>query len=109
MRVHTLIGIGLEYQGRRGTGVDRRAVLGKHTFLCAAFAEKGQIPEPEHIERSQESRDQTHKPEDLSAVRRKICKIKNFILAEEASERRQTADGEDCCGHGPERNGKLAP
>ncbi len=60
--------LGFDYQLRVGSGVDGGTVFSQLMRFGAAFAEEGEIPQPEHVERGQARSHPSDEPEYLAAV-----------------------------------------
>src|SRR6267378_5500586 len=67
----------------------------------AVFAEERHEQEAEHIKRSDESRDQAKRPDDLARALR-IGAPEDFVFAHEAGKRRNPGDGNSSAEHRPE-------
>ena len=66
---------------------------------ATVFAEESQKPQPEHVERSEKGGENSERPEYPAGL---VSAPQNFVLAEEAGERRYAGDGECAGSHGPE-------
>src|SRR6185437_7869345 len=97
----------IQHRCRGRTGMSGGVVFYGLKAAGAALSKEREVPEPEHVERSQERGEEADRPENLAAVWREEGFVEDFVLAEESGEGRNTGDGEDCGGHGPEGNGKL--
>src|SRR5215470_17908619 len=75
-------------------------------MLCssraAILSKERHEPLPEHVERCQESREQTNSPENPTSIRTGQGVVKNCVLTEEACERPKTRNRERSGRHGQE-------
>ncbi len=74
---------GVRLRGRAsvGAGVHWSAVIFE---ASAAFAEKGQVPEAEHVEGREQRGDEADEPEDLAAGALQECRVEDRVLGEES-------------------------
>src|ERR1035438_6398093 len=66
---------------------------------AAVFAAEGHVHEPEHIKGCDEGGDDSAEPVDPISIRTGVSLPENLVLRPEASERRNTGDGEGSNAH----------
>src|SRR5262249_23541912 len=77
-----------------------------HVFISAAVPDESQKKKPEHIESSQARSDEANDPEEEEAVE---GLAKDFVLAEEAGERKNSGDGQGGDPESPGGGGDPGP
>src|SRR6516162_5486506 len=82
---------------------------GRRRPTAAVLTKERQKPEPEHIERGEQGRDEAEKPVPPTATRAGIGLPKDFVLAEKAGKGRNASDGNRARCHGPKRPRDFLP
>src|SRR5579863_2997270 len=75
--------------------------------FAAWLAHKCEVPEAKDVERREQRRDETDKPEDLAACSLKKCRVEDGVFGKKAREGGKSGDGKDGRGHGPKSDGHF--
>src|SRR5579859_6573393 len=111
--VNIVIGMAVRLRSR-GMRCLRRSVRRMRFFAQIdrsqlKLAKESHEPQAEHVKRSETSGENADAPDNLPAVGTVKHRTENFVLAEEAGERRNSRNGNGGDGHHPEGNWDFRP